>query len=109
MKLQTILMYVILGVCVLLVLAFFQKRPAIPLEAFEVSACPQRAHRNAEGEIVVQPGDHRFKTMSEYVSYLKKILDKDGNPCIPPMVEPHRGVEPGILGGLGMGHPLMSR
>jgi hypothetical protein len=105
MKLPKILLYAVLGTCVLLLFAFFQKKPVIPLEAFEVSACPERAHRNAEGEIVVQPGDHHFKTMSEYVNYLKKILDKDGNPCIPPMVEPHRGVEPGVFGGLGNGAP----
>jgi hypothetical protein len=106
MKLRmTTVALVVLGICVILVGVAYQRKPLLPLEAFEVSACPERAHRNAEGEIVVQPGDHRFKTMAEYVEYLKPLMNKDRTPCIPPMVEPHRGVEPGLVGGQGNGAP----
>jgi hypothetical protein len=104
-------MYVILGICLIVVIAIamIPRKPTIPPgashEAFEVSACPERAHRNAEGEIVVQPGDRRFKTMADYVDFLKPLVSKEGTPCIPPMVEPHRGPEPGLIGGQGNGAP----
>jgi hypothetical protein len=41
--------------------------------------------------------------MADYVEFLKPLVSKEGTPCIPPMVEPHRGPEPGLIGGQGNG------
>ena len=73
-------------------------------EAFVASdGCPQTAQRGTDGRIHVQPGNHLFLTLSDYVDYLSGLYAK-GAKCIPPLVQ-SRTKEPvdGILGGLGTG------
>jgi len=72
------------------------------LEAFSTSSCPTSASRTASGEIQIQPGGTKFRTMAEYVDYLKGLY-ANGQTCIPPKVAGNNVPVDGILGGLGNG------
>lgn len=100
-------LYVLLAVfaVVLVITVVFASRPTLPPESFAdlSNTCPTSAQRGPDGKIHVEPGNHVFDTMAEYVDYLKGMYNKDNTPCIPPVVSPYRGPQEGVLGGLGNG------
>ena len=69
-------------------------------EARSETECPKEAVRMSDGTIQVQPGNHSYKTMKEYLDFLNGLYAK-GSMCIPPKVTTKQIPIPGILGGLG--------
>lgn len=103
MKIKTIHLIILFGVVVILGL-LFGSRVRIPLEAFTQPNCPTSAERTSDGTIKVMPGNKIFKTMPEYVDYLKGIYNDPASAgCVPPIVKPFREPQDGVIGGLGSG------
>jgi hypothetical protein len=110
MKKLSILTIVLVFAMVLLATVLFSQEPALPpTEAFTAQEkqpqCPTSVNRGPDGKIHVQPGNHVFDNLQEYVAYLRSVYANGENAtCIAPMI-PHAGrqAQDGVLGGVGNG------
>lgn len=113
MKKLSILTLVLVFALILLASVLFTQEPAMPpgagAEAFAdatmKATCPTSVNRGPDGKIHVQPGNHVFSNLQDYVAYLRAVYANGENAtCIAPMIQrASRESQDGVLGGVGNG------